>query len=717
LTRVKTPTLLQMEATECGAASLGIILGYYGKIIPLEELRITAGISRDGSKASNVIKAAAQYDLAGKGFKVEIEDLSKFKPPYIVFWQFNHFLVVEGFKKDIVYLNDPAVGPRTVSKKEFDESFTGVILTFEPNSTFQKSGKKQNLFLKLYNRFKGSESNLVYIMIATLALTIPGLVIPVFSQWFVDDYLIKKISGMIFPLLIGMLITAALRASLTWLQQNQLLKLQFKLMLINSSKFFWHVLRLPLAFYQQRYAGDIAQRVESNSRVAALITGQLATNFVNIISIIFYAALMFWYDVVLTLIGIGIASTNFFVLRYIAQKRKDQSLKLLQDRGKLMAITMGGLSIIETIKATGGENDYFVRWAGYRARVTNSEQKLEVSTRFLGVMPAFLLSLMMVIILGVGGYRVMHGDLTIGMLVAFQSLMLSFNAPLANLVGLGSSLQNIEGDITRLDDVLKATIDPLLENTKPTTKIEKPKLAGFLELRNITFGYNTLEPPLIENFNLSLKPGERVALVGSTGSGKTTIARLITGINQPWSGEILFDGKPREQIPREVLVNSLAAVDQDIFLFDASVHDNLTLWDDTRSEIDIIEGAKAADIHSIILARPKGYDSRVAEQGSNFSGGERQRLEIARAIGMKPSLLVMDEATASLDPLTEKLIDDNIRKLGITCMLVAHRLSTIRDCEEIIVMQKGKIVQRGTHETLLAQGGLYAQLIQLEEKT
>lgn len=718
--RVKTPTVLQMEAVECGAAALSIVLAYHGKIISLEELRVICGISRDGSKASNIIKAARQYGFIAKGFKYEIDDLKEITLPFIVFWNFNHFLVVEGFKGNTVYLNDPAVGPRTVTNEEFDKSFTGIVLTFEPGDEFKKVGEKKSLFKRLQSRFAGSESNLIYIMLATLALTIPGMVIPIFSQIFVDDYLVKKLPGWIVPLLVGMFITAVLRAALTWLQQNQLLKLQSKLTLINSAKFFWHVLRLPLSFYQQRYAGDIAQRVDANTRVAQLITGDLATNVVNLISMVFYALLMVWYDVILTLIGIVFAGINFLVLRYISRYRKDQNLKLLQDRGKLMAVTMGGLSIIETIKATGGENDYFIRWSGYRARVINSEQRLEVSTRFLAVMPTLLSGLMIVIILGVGGYRVMHGSLTIGMLVAFQSLMISFSAPLANLVGLGANLQNIEGDLERLDDVLNASIDPLLNDARfmdNKNDKEMPQLAGFLELRNVTFGYSQLEPPLIENFNLVLKPGSRVALVGNTGSGKTTITKLITGINQPWSGEILFDNQPREMISRKKLVNSLAAVDQDIFLFDATIRDNLTLWDKTCSEHDMIEAAKAADIHNVIMSRTHDYDSYVGEQGYNFSGGERQRLEIARALTIKPTILLMDEATASLDPLTEKIIDDNIRKLGITCLIVAHRLSTIRDCDEIIVMQNGKILQRGTHEELLEQNGLYTQLIQLEEMT
>lgn len=726
--RVVTPTVLQMEAVECGAAALAIILAYYGKIIPLEELRITCGISRDGSKALNIVKAAKSYGLDARGYKLELDALKGMPLPVIIFWNFNHFLVVEGFKKNGVYLNDPASGPRTVSYEEFDKAFTGIVLTFSPSGEFKKGGEKKNLYQRLRPRLVGSELNLLYIIIASLALTIPGLIIPVFIKIFVDDFLILRISSWVIPILIGMSITALLRAVLTWLQQNQLLKLRSKLMLKGTSKFFWHALSLPMVFYQQRYAGDIAQRVDSNTRISQLITGDLAINIVNIISIIFYAALMFWYDVVLTLIGIFFASLNFIALQYIARKRKDENLKLLQDQGKLMGTTLGGISIIETIKASGGESDIFYRWTGYRAKVINSEQKLELYTRFLAVVPLLLSGLMTAIILGVGGYRVMQGDLTIGMLVAFQSLMMSFSAPLSNLVGLGTNLQTVEGDLTRLDDVYRYKIDPLLQYDKsemPSTSetelghstTEVNKLAGYLELRNVTFGYSPLDPPLIENFNLILKPGSRVALIGSTGSGKSTIAKLITGINQAWSGEILFDGKPREKIPRLKMINSLAWVDQDIFLFEGTIWQNLTLWDNSKSEVEVIAAAKSACIDEIIMSRIGGYDSHVDEGGANFSGGERQRLEIARALAVNPSILIMDEATASLDPITEKIIDDNLRQKGCSCLIVAHRLSTIRDCDEIIVMEKGIIRERGTHEELSKQDGLYSRLITLEEST
>jgi NHLM bacteriocin system ABC transporter peptidase/ATP-binding protein len=712
-----TPTVLQMEAVECGAASLAMVLAHHGRWVPLEELRLLCGVSRDGSKASNILKAARHYGFAAKGFKKEPEQLQELPLPSIIHWNFNHFVVFEGVRGDWAYINDPGIGRRRVSLVELSECFTGVVLALEPSAKFRRGGAPPRAIPMLWQQLAGSHAGLALVVLISLTLVLPGIVVPVFAKLFIDDVLIGGARGWVGPLLTGLAVTAALRALILGLRQHYLLRLEVKLGLTMASRFFWHVLRLPIAFFTQRHAGDIASRIAVNEEVAKLLSGELAATMLHLATLCFYAVAMAAYDFALAGIVVLLGLVNLVALRLVGRSREDAARRLAQDRGQLAAATVGAIRSIETIKSTGLEEDAFSHWAGYHAKVMGASQDLDRQTAGLGIVPPLLAALGNAAVLGVGSLRVMQGVMSVGDLVAFQTLAASFSEPIGRLVALGGTLPQIKADLARVSDVLAYPVDPRAEEREgdDTAVVAGPaRLEGGIELRDVTFGYNPNEPPLIEDFSLVVRPGQRVALVGGSGSGKSTIGRLICGLYPPLSGEILFDGRRIAEIPPAVLANSLAYVDQDVVLFASTVRENLSLWDDSVEEARLARALQDAAIFDEIALRPGLYDYKVGEAGLDFSGGQRQRLEIARALVGEPAILVLDEATAALDPLVEEQIDENIRRRGCTCIIIAHRYSTIRDCDEIVVLSNGHVEGRGTHAELLDSCPPYVDLLQAE---
>jgi len=704
----RTPTVLQLEAVECGAASLAMMLGFFGRTVPLEELRMRCGVSRDGSTAGNMVRAAALYGLEAKGHKYGLEALRKVAPPFVVFWEFRHFLVVEGYDNRRVFLNDPATGRRSVLWDEFDRNFTGVTITFAKTDAFETNAVVPSGLVILGQRVRESLDAVTFIVMAGIALVVPGIVIPALTKVFVDDVLIGKhvVWGPWIVLVMGLAI--ALSSLLVALQQAISLRLQTKLAVTSASRFFWHVLNMPMNFYAQRSAAELAYRVHLNDRIAELLSGRVTTAAIRAISALFFLVLMLRYDVALALLSVAIAALNLLALAAANRSRSDANATLLQAEGELLGTAVMGIRYIETLKAAGAERAFLQRWGSRLARVVNARQQLGFPTQLLVAAPRLLAMLNAAAILGFGSLRVIDGTLSLGALFAFYLLSEQFSAPFAEIVRFGSEFQEMDGSLKRIEDVYRypATVPPL-EVAEPRREI----LHGGLELRNIRFGYSPVAPPLVDGLSLHVAPGKQIAVVGSTGSGKSTVTKLVSGLYEPWAGAVLYDGKLRAAYDRRAFAAAVAMVDQEIALFAGTVRANITLFDPTIDDAAIERAARDACIHDEIMARSGGYDAIVEEEGRNFSGGQRQRLEIARALVRDPALIILDEATSALDAITEAQVAENLRRRGCSCVIVAHRLSTIRDSDEIIVLERGAIVERGTHDSLVSLGGRYKELV------
>lgn len=700
-----------MEATECGAASLGMICSYYGRSVPLEQMRIETGVSRDGCNAKNILRAARKFGFEAKGYRRSLEELFKVKPPCIIHWNFNHFVVWEGRKGKYCYINDPAMGRRKLTKEEIDDCFTGVVLTFKKTEAFRKEKQKSTLRSFICHRLKGEMSAILGLVTIGFCLVVPGLVLPSFSRVFVDDILLGGSTGWLPAFLAAMTFTILFQALLTYYRGMILLRFQNKIALLSAYRFLHHLLRLPISFFDQRYAGDLSTRVENNNNVSDFLAGDLAETVLNVFVALFYLVLMLLYSPMLALIGIFSVGINMLLIRASTEVLSNTTMKLQQDQGKLVGTVYAGLNITSTLKSSGAESQYVSRILGYYAKNIELEQKNGKLQEILNAIPTVAREIADVMVVMIGGLLVIRGEMTAGMLVAFGALMDSFVEPANKLVSFAQKIQTLKADMSRVDDIMRYEKDEKYNEEREILPLEQ-KLSGQVELRDISFGYSILEAPLVENFNFKLSCSNSIAFVGASGSGKSTAAKIISGLYTPWTGEILMDGIAVQNIPKQILNSSVSTVSQNITLFSGTIRDNLTLWNKSILQQDMIRAAKDACIHDVITKLPGAYDFVLSEGGANLSGGQRQRLEIARALVTEPSILIMDEATSALDPLVEKQIVDNIKRRGCTCVIVAHRLSAIRDCDEIIVMEHGKIVQRGAHDELKNQPGAYQRLIQ-----
>lgn len=708
----KVPVVIQMEALECGAACLTMVMAYYDKWVPLEQVRVDCGVSRDGSNAKNILIAARSYGFEAKGYRYEPESLKKEGLfPCIIHWNFNHFVVLNGFKGDKVYINDPARGLVKVSEKEFDESFTGICLFIEPSDAFVPGGKRKSVLEFAKNRLVGARTAVIFVAITTIISYLFSIINPIMSQVFMDRLLTRENVEWLIPYIVILSVIAIIQLLVQWISTIYSLKINGKLAIIGSTSYMWKVLKMPSEFFSQRMVGDILQRQSTNASIASTLVNTLAPLLLNGIMMFFYLFVMIRYSLLLTLIGIGTIVLNLFVSNYISKKRVDLTRVQMRDVGKLSSTTLNGISMIETIKASGAENGFFQKWSGYQASVNYQNVNFSKMNIYIGMIPMFFSTLATYSVLFIGVYLTMTSNFTLGSTMTFQGLLSSFMSPAMTLVNAGQTIQEMRTDMERIEDVMNYPDDPYVIDSPIDENIDYNKLKGNIEMKNVTFGYSPLAEPLIENFSMSVKTGQRVAFVGSSGCGKSTLAKLISGLHRPWSGEITFDGKKREEIDRSIFTGSLAVVDQDVIIFEDTIENNIKMWDNTIEDFEMILACRDAQIHEDIIARKGGYQYKLTEGGKDFSGGQRQRMEIARALAQDPSIIILDEATSALDAKTEQAVVEAIKARGITCIVIAHRLSTIRDCDEIIVLDKGKVVERGTHEQLYKDGGLYSELI------
>ena len=713
--KVNTPILLQMHASECGAACLGIVLAYFGRWAPLTELRDKCEVSRDGSSAASILRAARHYGLECKGLGLRADQLKQVELPLILFWQFSHFVVLEGFDGQGFYLNDPATGKRRVTAEEFTKGYSGIALRFQCSPDFKPGGDRPNLVRQLGALLAGSWGVLTGVIACGLMLTLLALVVPATLGVFVDDVLENHgpWGGLVAALIGGGILVYVL----TLLKHRFLKRLAVRVSVIGYNRGLSRLLRLPVEFFEHRLAGDLTDRVSSIDRIAKNLTEQFLVLIVDMAMSAVLLVAMLAYDVLLTLIVLLLALLHGVLAHFLSALREVRSQTMRREQGLLIGVGMQMLSHADNLRMTGSDDRFFSRWSRQQASELHARQRYSELGTVNSALPGLIAAFRAAAILGFGGSLVMTGEMTLGALVGFYILAEMFLAPIGRFLEFADKRQALETDLQRLDDISRTAEDPVFSRRNPEAQAiptfnGRLQLAGSLELRNVTFGYNKSRPPLIKDFNLVIKPGQRVAVVGPSGSGKSTLARLVSGISQPWSGEILLDGYPRDEIPEEVLRRSISMVDQEAVLFSASVRDNITLWNPAVPDEVIIAATRDACIHEEILIRPHGYATLVEEGGANFSGGQRQRLEIARGLVGNPTVLILDEATSALDAATEEYVDDALRRRGVTCLIVAHRLSTVRDCDEIIVLDKGAEVQRGTHDELIAdQAGMYYKLV------
>lgn len=708
--RRKVHPLAQMSKVECGLTSLAMILTYYGRKTSISELRTRFGISRDGTSALGIVKAARAFGMRVKPFSLQHTELRGKLLPAIVHWEFNHFLVVERWSPKWVTVVDPSGGRRRrLSIEEFDAGFTGIFITLEPGPNFDRNSPRSPVTLRTYmlQGIKQAPGALVQILIASAILQVFGLVTPFLTKVIMDQILPFKISDMMTVMALGMLLLFTAQTVTTLLREWLLVYLRARIDIYMMLSFFKHLLSLPYSYFQQRSSGDLLTRMASNTTIRDILSSNLIGTLLDSSMVITYLFILLSQSIPFTLLTLVIGFSQMLLIILTYHPIRELSRQELNAQGKSQGYLAEALNGIATVKAAGAEQEIYNRWSNHFFDQLSISVRRGYFSSLANAAMSVLGSFSSIALLWLGAVQVLNGSMSVGTMLALNALAGSFLGPLTSVVGRAQQLQLVQANLERLTDITAAEPEQHQQAVQ-----SPPKLSGHVKLENVYFRYSSDGEDVLRSINLTIRSGQKIAIVGRTGSGKSTLGKLLLGLYLPTSGTISYDGIPLPRMKYQEVRRQFGVVMQDAMIFSGTILENLTLNNPTMGREQAMYAAQIAAIHEDILKMPMGYDTFVGEGGSALSGGQRQRMAIARAVAHNPAILLLDEATSSLDVITEQRVAEHLESFACTQIIIAHRLSTIRKADIILVIDNGMIMEQGSHSDLLHSNGYYANLIQ-----